>query len=272
MIYINGELYNIDLFPNKEKIFKSFTQSDINIVTMFFQDDRDIFDLIMISHYLEDVAPACRKVLVMPYIPYSRMDRAIKNQLFSLKYFASIINDMNFDKIKVLDPHSRVSFAFIKNLEEIDIGSTIQSFMVSSHFLPGQFVVMFPDQGATEKYYKKCPYIVENYNIVRGLKNRDLLTGKIHDFHIHPDDIGYIKNQNVLIVDDICSKGGTFKHAASLLKRNGAQNIFLFVAHLEEAVFEGGLLDDFNIERIITTDSIYRAKKHPKIQVINLFI
>lgn len=38
-----------------------------------------------------------------------------------------------------------------------------------------------------------------------------------------------VKERNVLIVDDICSRGGTFYHAANALKEAGAKNIYLYV-------------------------------------------
>ena len=38
-----------------------------------------------------------------------------------------------------------------------------------------------------------------------------------------------IKGSNILIVDDICSKGGTFYFSAKKLKELGAKNIYLYM-------------------------------------------
>ena len=46
----------------------------------------------------------------MPYIPNARKDRAHREKdVFTLKYFANIINSLNFDNVYVLNPHSNVS-------------------------------------------------------------------------------------------------------------------------------------------------------------------
>ena len=57
----------------------------------------------------------------MPYIPNARMDR-VKNsdEVFTLKYFAEFINDLKFDTVEVLDPHSNVSTALIDNISIIE--------------------------------------------------------------------------------------------------------------------------------------------------------
>ena len=73
---------------------------------------------------------------------------------------------------------------------------------------------------------------------------------------------------NVLIVDDICSKGGTFYHSAKKLKELGAKNIYLYVSHCENTILEGDLLTSGLIEKVFTTDSIFR-KEHEKIEVMS---
>lgn len=77
-----------------------------------------------------------------------------------------------------------------------------------------------------------------------------------------------IQNSNVLIIDDICSKGGTFYHSAKKLKELGAKNIYLYISHCENTILQGDLLTSGLIERVFTTDSIF-TRKHEKIEVMN---
>ena len=73
--------------------------------------------------------------------------------------------------------------------------------------------------------------------------------------------------KNVVIVDDICSKGGTFLLASQLIKENiGHENytINLIVAHCETAIFEGELLKDgspFN-GKVYCTNSMQAMVKY----------
>ena len=67
--------------------------------------------------------------LVLPFVPNARMDRTHSSkEVFTLKYFAEVINSLEFASVTVLDPHSVVSEALIdrvviktpaKNIEKV---------------------------------------------------------------------------------------------------------------------------------------------------------
>ena len=78
-----------------------------------------------------------------------------------------------------------------------------------------------------------------------------------------------IEGKNILIVDDICSKGGTFYFSAKKLKELGAKNIYLHITHCENTIFDGELLTSGLIKRIFTTDSIF-TRGHEIIETIRL--
>jgi ribose-phosphate pyrophosphokinase len=101
-----------------------------------------------------------------------------------------------------------------------------------------------------------------------GIKNRDWQTGEIKSLTVADNGID-LKDRTVLIVDDICSRGGTFIHSAKKLKELGAAKIYLYVTHCENTVLEGDLLKDDLVEHIFTTDSIFR-KSHEKIEVFQI--
>ena len=61
----------------------------------------------------------------------------------------------------------------------------------------------------------------------------------------------------MLIVDDICSRGGTFYHSAQKLKEAGASDIFLYITHCENTILEGELIKSGLVKKIFTTDSIF---------------
>ena len=73
-----------------------------------------------------------------------------------------------------------------------------------------------------------------------------------------------------LIVDDICSAGGTFKFSAIKLKEMGASDVFLYISHCEDNIQNGDLLKTDLISKIYTTDSILHIS-NPKIQIIKTF-
>ena len=73
--------------------------------------------------------------------------------------------------------------------------------------------------------------------------------------------------QRILIVDDICSRGGTFYHSAKKLKELGAKEIYLYISHCENTILEGEVLSSGLIEKVFTTDSLLTGEDE-RIEVI----
>jgi ribose-phosphate pyrophosphokinase len=174
----------------------------------------------------------------MPYIPNARQDRVKSSEdVFTLKYFVEIINQLDFRSVEVLDPHSSVSEALIDNIIIDKPDSIIKNVIDKISEIEGEIPSMFyPDEGAGKRYSGMItlPYAF-------GIKKRDWKTGDILGLDV-AGDIDNIQGKNILIVDDICSRGGTFYFAAKKLKELGANNIYLYISHCENTIFEGEIL------------------------------
>ena len=112
-------------------------------------------------------------------------------------------------------------------------------------------LMFYPDEGAMKRYSSMfdCPYAF-------GIKKRDWATGQIQGLEVSGQK-ELVEGSTILIVDDICSKGGTFYHSAKALKELGAGKIYLYISHCENTIFEGEILKDDLIERVFTTNSIF---------------
>ena len=106
-----------------------------------------------------------------------------------------------------------------------------------------------------------------NMTYTYGNKNRDWKTGKILGLDITNEY--FVKDKDILIVDDICSRGGTFYYSAKALKEAGANKIYLYVTHCENTILEGEVLTSGLIEKVYTTNSIF-TKEHEKVEVYEL--
>ena len=198
--------------------------------------------------------------LEMPYIPNARMDR-VKNrdEVFTLKWFAEFINSLGFESVKVLDPHSNVAMALINRAETMDVKHYIDyaiQWMVSQAMNP---LLCYPDEGAAKRYSELLPM-----EYVFCIKHRDWRTGKIERLELTEPE--KVNGRNILIVDDICSRGGTFTHTAKALKEAGAEEVMLYVTHCENTILKGTVLTDGLISRVFATDSILRID-HEKISI-----
>ena len=216
-------------------------------VEWFYEGDSELFTLICVKRHIDRHFPGQDVILDMPYIPHARMDRVKSDEdVFTLKYFCEIINSLNFKIVWVRDAHSNVSLALLENVCDTGVESYIHKATQASK----AEVLFFPDEGAMKRYSDQSPL-----PYAFGMKKRDWTTGKIQGLEIiHPENV---KDKNVLIVDDICSRGGTFYHSAKALMEAGAKSVSLYVTHLEETVTLGDLPESDLIKHIYTTESIF---------------
>lgn len=218
------------------------------LVEWYYENDAELFSLICVKRHLDRVYSYSDVVLEMPYIPHARMDRVKSDaDVFTLKYFCEVINSLNFKIVRVRDAHSNVSLALLNNV--VDEG--VRGYVVAAAKESGAEALFFPDEGAMKRYSEHfaVPYAF-------GMKKRDWETGKILGLDIINAE--NIKDKNVLIVDDICSRGGTFFYAAKALKAAGAKSVSLYVTHLERTVILGEMAStDGLVDHIYTTKSIF---------------
>lgn len=220
-------------------------------VEWLYEGDSELFTLICVKRHIDRHFSTREVVLDMPYIPHARMDRVKSDEdVFTLKYFAEVINSLNFKIVWVRDAHSNVSLALIDNV--VDTG--VEAYIRKAAELAGADAMFYPDEGAMKRYSDNSekPYAF-------GMKKRDWKTGQILGLDIINAE--NIVGKDVLIVDDICSRGGTFYHSAKALKAAGAKSVSLYVTHLEETVTLGEMAaSDGLVDHIYTTESIFPAK------------
>ncbi len=220
-------------------------------VEWLYEGDSELFTLICVKRHIDRHFSTREVVLDMPYIPHARMDRVKSDEdVFTLKYFAEIINSLNFKIVWVRDAHSNVSLALIDNV--IDTG--VEAYIRKAAELAGADAMFYPDEGAMKRYSDNSekPYAF-------GMKKRDWKTGQILGLDIVNAE--NIVGKDVLIVDDICSRGGTFYHSAKALKAAGAKSVSLYVTHCEETITLGELAaSDGLVDHVYTTRSIFPEK------------
>lgn len=264
MIQLNEHIIGNDRFPDGTLLMKlPFSPKPSNEIHWHYENDAELFKLICLVKTMREMYKGVRIDLFMPYLPNARQDR-VKNpeDVFTLKYFCEIINSLEFDTVFVTDVHSNVGLALLDRIREIKPWDYINR---AIHKIPvdRELVLFYPDEGAMKRYSSAL-----NLPFAFGAKRRNWETGMIEGLDLM-GNVEAINGKDVLIIDDICSKGGTFYHSAKALKEAGAANIYLYVTHCENTIHEGELLKkDSLIKEIFTTDSIL-TKTHEKITIVN---
>ncbi len=263
MIKLNDEVFEIGRFPdntlhlNLQKIPFSFKGVTI---TWYYENNEEMAALLFLARHIQSTRVDARVHLVMPYIPNARQDRVKTiHDVFTLKYFAEFINNIGFSSVTVLDPHSPVSEALFDNLIVESPKKYIDETLSLLNRLPEinrnpNFMVFYPDEGAMKRYSGML-----NSLYAFGIKRRDWETGKIQGLDV-AGSTDLVKGSNILIIDDICSRGGTFYHSANKLKELGADHIYLYVTHCEPTILEGDIFKSGLIDKVFTTNSIFRKK------------
>jgi len=265
----------MDIDFNKIAINPSYAS-----ITWNYESDEELVTLIYLVNYIRSKAPKYPIYLFMPYIPNARMDRT-KNpgEVFTLKYFANIINSLNFDCVSVLDPHSDVSIALINNVHVISpddyIAKVIHTIKDNNHIEGDEeLIIYFPDAGAYKRY--KDIECLTPYNKIYGQKVRDWKTGKITGLTIVDKDGNKIEQSFedtcILMIDDIISYGGTMYYSALEINKHNPAKIYAYATHVEPKSLwdkeKGTFIRVFGfsgnsrqnnqiVEKLYTTNSIY---------------
>ncbi|MCM1506072.1 MAG: ribose-phosphate pyrophosphokinase [Ruminococcus flavefaciens] len=204
--------------------------------------------------------------LYMPYLPNARMDRVHeKIEVFTLKYFCKIINFLEFNIVKILDVHSPVGSALLDRCENLSPEKYIKSAVELSGIDRENDYIFFADEGSCKRY---SDMFKDFRNIGFGIKKRDWKTGKILGLDIHGESP---ENKNVLIIDDICSFGGTVYYSAKKLKELNCGKIYAYFTHCEESIKRGVLLSEDLLEHIYTTNSLFDVEPDSKMTVFDCY-
>lgn len=192
-----------------------------------YEGEHELSLLIYLAKYLKENYPKTSLTLRMLYIVNSRMDRIYdRSEVFTLKYFCDIINSLNFDSIIVMDVHSNVSTALLNRVQE-------RPLMELNKLIHQYNNIYFPDEGAQKRYSKVLD--LSGKYVYTGMKKRNWGTGTIEGLDVFTT-LETPNKDSILMIDDICSNGGTFFFSADKLKKLGFNTIDAYCTHSERVV------------------------------------
>lgn len=247
MILINGRKLQKKVFPNGEQKISEPTIEIKEVVDILlkWESDQDLIDLLFVKGYLDTIKGVLSRLEIL-YMPYSRMDRKIEGDLFTLKTICSFLNALGFDEVLIHEPHSNVTPDLLNNCTVNDL--TLDLFDYFKREICEPDYVLYPDAGAVERYPVDCDVLI-------GSKIRDVFTGRIEDYNINISDKDIV-GKSIVILDDLSSYGGTFMKAADILKKAWAGDIYLIVAHCEKSILDGKIFSSGLFKKVLTTNSI----------------
>ena len=155
MIKLDGRVVNLGHFPDgtlliKENVSRDYEAERSATINWKYENDGELVALIYLTRHLKEHGVKTVH-LNMPYIPNARQDRVKSDEdVFTLKYFAEVINSLNFASVTVLDPHSVVSEALI---DRVIIKTPAKNIEKVLEKIGEENILMFyPDEGAMKRY------------------------------------------------------------------------------------------------------------------------
>lgn len=288
MIYLNGKKIDFITFPNKERrldLPKEMVNANryqiVNNVYWKYDGDASIVELLLLDDTIHSYKENYN--LYIGYMPYSRMDRIEKEgTAFSLDIMTTLLtqNLRAINEVFILDPHSEVTlkqlnqkskqnldYNFAKEFEYLDHWSdeTTQIYSFAKDVIDYTKLnienawFVFPDKGAAKRYNAN-----DYPNVIVCKKVRDFATGQIQDIKAHIEKQTSTPDEHapIIIIDDLCSYGGTFVGAIKAIENDlgiTSKDNWLIVTHAEEAMTQGDIPKTF--QKIFTTDSIATPSK-----------
>ena len=242
-----------------------FSATNTIVIRAYLNSSNAIMELLMLKDAIDREFSNSKSILYLSYVPYSRQDRvANQGESHSLKVFCNLINSMNFTEVITVDNHSEVTTSLLNNVTDVPQHMIINEMLTNGQFPSNFDAIISPDAGANKKSFKLSSTIFKT-EMIQADKVRSTETGEITGTVVHCDSL---KDQVVLIADDICDGGRTVIEITKILKEKGAREVHVFFTH---GIFSKGLdgLLESGVDHIYTTNS-FDQDPHPKLTVYDL--
>lgn len=247
----------IKRFPDKEayiRIEEDIKNEHVVIVQTTYPDE-NIIELFLLQAAV--ASEGAKKItIIAPYYGYGRQDQQFNpGEPISAQTIAHHIQ-LHADEFITVDPHKQYILDFF------DIPTTSCSAIpeIAKYLIKKESIdlVLAPDKGAMKGAKQTAQHIGCPYDFLEKTR----IDGTTVE--MKPKNLD-VKNQNVVILDDIISTGGTMAKAIQQLNQQGAQQVIAACTHglfIKDAVTK---MQKAGVKKIIATDTI--QNKYAKVNI-----
>ena len=206
--------------------------------------------------------------VVIPYLGYQRQDHVFRSgEARSLEVVIRTMESMGTDRFIIVDPHSiKTVELFKKPIVHLSALSLFAQVIKDQRLMTNDTVLVSPDMGGK----RRVGILAEMLGGIQTLsieKNRDLKTGEISADTVY----GRVKKR-AIIVDDMISSGQTIAEAVKILKKRGAEKLWVFATHPVFSDSAKQSLEDLPVEKIYVTDTLFlpEEKRPGNLEVLSV--
>jgi len=198
-----------------------------------------------------------KPTVFIPNLPDAQADRRFsKTQSSGLKIVCNFLNQFDVLEYQIFHPHNpEVVEALLNNCKIVSPALALTKAL--GHVPTQELILMSADAGGFKPLMKLCDEINWKGETMSGSKARfwdgtkSILTQSIPDKDLTGKD--------VMIVDDLCMYGGTFKGLEQRLADKNVNMVYLYVSHLTIQNHFGSKTIFNTFDDVFTTNSKYET-------------
>lgn len=208
-------------------------------------------------------AGADRRIACVPYLAYARKDRRTQpRDPVNTRYVAELLEAAGLDRLIALDVHNP---AALDNAFRVPVDHLSALPMLSAHFaqrLAGRsLAVASPDVGGIKRAQLFREQLTRHTgaDVTMAFIEKRRVGGAVSGEAL----VGEVSGRVVIVIDDLCSTGGTLVRAALACRRAGAAEVFAAVTHAPMSDGLDVLVAESALTGVVTTDSVgedFRAR------------
>jgi ribose-phosphate pyrophosphokinase len=255
--HLDAELVPVDLriFPDGEsKIKMRRVDNDYCIVVQstYPPTDRHLLQaLMMIKRCSED--GAANVCAVMPYMAYSRQDRAfLDGEVVSMALVAKLIETVGTKRLITVDIHSPASLSYFtidtQNISAVGLLADYAAVKIK----PNAPIVVSPDLGGAKRAVKFARMLGTDMVALKKIRDKDTAEVIIEEKELNSSVVG----RDLILLDDMISTGESIVEACRFLRRYKPNKIYAICTHALLIGDATTRIKAAGVEEIISTNSV----------------
>ncbi|MGB7955200.1 MAG: ribose-phosphate pyrophosphokinase [Candidatus Nitrosopolaris sp.] len=255
--HLEAELVPVDLriFPDGEsKIKMRRVNKDYCVVVQstYPPTDRHLLQaLMMIKRCSED--GAANVCAVMPYMAYSRQDRAfLDGEVVSMALVAKLIETVGTKRLITVDIHSPASLSYFtidtQNISAVGLLADYATVKIKSN-AP---IVVSPDMGGAKRAVKFARMLGTDMVALKKSRDKDTAEVIIEEKELNSNVVG----RDLILLDDMISTGESIVEACRFLRRYKPNKIYAICTHALLIGDATTRIKAAGVEEIISTNSV----------------
>ncbi|MGB6674161.1 MAG: ribose-phosphate pyrophosphokinase [Candidatus Nitrosopolaris sp.] len=255
--HLDAELVPVDfrIFPDGEsKIKMRRVDKDYCIVVQstYPPTDRHLLQaLMMIKRCSEN--GAANVCAVMPYMAYSRQDRAfLDGEVVSMALVAKLIETVGTKRLITVDIHSPASLSYFTiDTQNISAVGLLADYAAVKIKLNAPIVVS-PDMGGAKRAVKFARMLGTDMVALKKSRDKDTAEVIIEEKELNSSVVG----RDLILLDDMISTGESIVEACRFLRRYKPNKIYAICTHALLIGDATTRIKAAGVEEIISTNSV----------------